>query len=83
MENQNNKPLLYEEVSDQANYDFHNGPTPFYKGKPMTKNQIAQHIKILRGMIIDGNAFMYGPLKIMLLNAIQHPTPWKKRHVYE
>lgn len=83
MENQNNELLIYEEVSNQANYDFHKGPVPVYKGKPMTKTQIAKHIKMLRGMIIDGNSFMYGPLKTMLLNAILHPTPWKKRHVYE
>lgn len=83
MENQNNDELTYAEVSNQENYDFHQGLHPYYKGKMMSKKQIAQHIKILRGMIINGDSFMYGPLKTMLLNAILHPTPWKKRHVYE
>lgn len=83
MENQNNDVPTFLEASKQENYDFHKGMHPYYKGKMMSKKQIAQHIKVLRGMIIDGNSYMYQTLKIMLLNAIKHPTPWKKPHVYE
>lgn len=83
MEKPNNEELTLEEVRKMENYDFHKGPAPVYKGKPMTKKQIAKHIRILRGMIINGDEYMFTPLSMMLLNAIQHPTPWKKRHVYE
>lgn len=83
MEKPNNEELTFEEVRKMENYDFHQGFIPHYKGKPMTKKQIAHHIRILRGMIINGDEYMFTPLAMMLLNAIQHPTPWKKRHVYE
>ena len=64
------------------NYDFSHEGVIYYMGEKMTKAQVGKHIEILRGARIRTEEFMWIPLQKMLKNAILHPTPWKKTHVY-
>lgn len=72
-----------EEAKDITNYDFTMGKHVYFKGRMMSRNQIGEHLKVLRNVRIKPMEFMYSSLKLMLKNAIAHPTPWKKPHVYE
>lgn len=82
MENQNQTPLTLEEAKKMENYDFSHEGVVYYKGEKMTKAQVGKHIEILRGARIRTEEFMWIPLQKMLKNAVLHPTPWRKIHVY-